>query len=391
MWTHATTRSQSIVSYSYWIALLVGSFCFWMQPLTHFGLWVTSGRGEAVLIRILIFSLLFHTITFERMKITHFKIKPVKRWTCWRCFLAVLLRVVTENVVTQSHTHTYTYTYTHTHTQTKYCNPRYTCAPRVNHSTNRCIHLRWPCGKWGHIKTLIATSYGLCTESQYSASLVIQTSLIRIFAYPNFVRGRSDIIKLLTHYTLYAHALALQNMWFCCVNPIAGSSKAVKQQHGSLRVHKKVKASCFLSCTSDIHLSEPSSAPRGSDNRGCTVEYYPTSHIGTKPMVVCKHMHTMVNDAVMFSAIVCPSPRCACMFIHTWSCLTSAMRNLQHGGTSAHTPCNSAQANVLRLRYSLATKHELSIIGSLSSVWFVYMMDPVFSSSRSLPEASVTN
>ena len=87
--------------------------------------------------------------------------------------------------------------------------------------------------------------------SHYNASSIIQTSLIRNLAYPNFVWGRSDIIKLLTcpqHYALYARALALQKAWFCHANPTAGSSQAVKQQHGSRHVHRKAKASCFIHC-----------------------------------------------------------------------------------------------------------------------------------------------
>ena len=39
-------------------------------------------------------------------------------------FMSLLLRVVAENVVTDTHTHT--------DTQTKYCNPHSSCAPRVN-------------------------------------------------------------------------------------------------------------------------------------------------------------------------------------------------------------------------------------------------------------------
>ena len=72
MRTVQTAHSQIIISCSYWIAVFVGSIFD-----SQLDLWVNSdastvckaaktGRGEVVLISTLGFSLLFHTITFER-------------------------------------------------------------------------------------------------------------------------------------------------------------------------------------------------------------------------------------------------------------------------------------------------------------------------------------
>ena len=142
----------------------------------------------------------------------------------------------------------------------------------------------------------------------YSASSVIRTLLIQTLAYLNFVHGRSDIIKLLTHPQYWRWTQALQytmhtcttppKVWFLWrANPTAGSSQAVKQQHGSLHVYRKAKASCFIhwresrcyfhawqrklinsdsqktqySSYPNISLIRTPSPPKGSDNWGCTV------------------------------------------------------------------------------------------------------------------------
>ena len=64
-----------------------------------------------------------------------------------------------------------------------------------------------------------------------------------------------------------------QKAWFCCANPTVGSGQAAELQHGSLRVHRKVKASCFIHCFRYLNISL-TSVLRGSDNWECTVYVY---------------------------------------------------------------------------------------------------------------------
>ena len=143
----------------------------------------------------------------------------------------------------------------------------------------------------------------------YSASSVIWTSLIRTLAFPNFIHGRSDITKLLTHpqYWCWAqalhictHALALQRVWFCMriqqqaaarrrSNSMAASTSTGKQNRVVLSTEEKADVISMLDSRSSLtaiarkhdigviqtfHLSEPPSPPRGSDNWGCTVCMY---------------------------------------------------------------------------------------------------------------------
>ena len=86
-----------------------------------------------MLISILACSLGLHAITFERS--TFMKIAILKSSQCgteprWYRFLAALLHVVAENVVTDRWMDRQTDG--QTDLQTKYCNPRCACAPRVN-------------------------------------------------------------------------------------------------------------------------------------------------------------------------------------------------------------------------------------------------------------------